>query len=469
MFGEPTIAYLAYAVGLYLCYLATIVWYRLNRHPLASIPGPRLAKITYLYEWYHDLYHLGQFPWKIKELHEEYGPIVRITPDEVHIKDPDFIAKLYSRSNGRADKPPRAAETFGPFPAAISTASHAHHRLRRSALNPFFSRKSVSELVPAMTHAIDILCERLQEVSKTGELVNLKYVFAAVTSDIIDDYCFARKPTKILLKDFGRKFFDDIDSFLEVSLLNFHIPTIMRLSFAFPDWLNKLLAPRMAAMLDFRQDLGRQIDEIRHGKDKAHEGVGHRTVLHELLGSSLPPDELKTPRLRDEAFSLMVAGSGTTAYTLRATTYHIASNPLIRQKLHAELLSAIPDPTNPPPNLLATLEKLPYLTAVIHEGLRLSEPVTNRLPRIFPDKTLAYALYALPPGTIVSMTGSLTHSDPTIFPEPYTFNPDRRLAAITPRRFVIQDVKARGFELGLWRRGWSAWCVVRGCEAEACV
>jgi hypothetical protein len=114
---------------------------------------------------------------------------------------------------------PSTALSNTPNLQAISTAPHDHHRLRRSALNPFFSRKSVAELVPAMTHAIDILCQRLQDACKTGELVNLKYIYAAVTSDIIDGYCFAREPTKVRERDFGKGFFDDIDSFLEVSLL----------------------------------------------------------------------------------------------------------------------------------------------------------------------------------------------------------------------------------------------------------
>ncbi|KAJ0425639.1 putative benzoate 4-monooxygenase cytochrome P450 [Aspergillus carlsbadensis] len=436
MFPDTIASFIAYGIGLYLVYFAANAVYRVTLHPLAHIPGPRLASVTYLYEWYHDIYHLGQLPWKLKNLHERYGRIIRITPDEVHIRDPDFTTTLYSRGNGRTDKPDRAAEMFGPFPGAISTAPHDHHRLRRSALNPFFSRKSVAELVPAMMHAVDILCQRLQDACKTGEVVNLKYIYAAVTSDIIDGYCFAREPTKVRERDFGQKFFDDIDSFMEVSLLNFHIPAIMRISFALPDSINKLLAPAMAAMLDFREDLGRQVDAIRHGRDKAYEGIGHRTVLHELLSSSLPPDEVKTPRLRDEAFSLMVAGSGTTAYTLRSTTYHIASNPSIRARLHAELASAIPDPTQPPS--LGALEKLPYLTAVINEGLRLAEPVTHRLPRILPDKPLVYGSYTLPPGTTISMTGSFTHQDPSIFPNPQTFNPERWLAGSEEERKQLE-------------------------------
>ncbi|KAL4886900.1 putative benzoate 4-monooxygenase cytochrome P450 [Aspergillus karnatakaensis] len=427
MLHENITTYAPYALALYLIYIATIVTYRLTLHPLARVPGPLLARVSYFYEYYHDLYHLGQFAFKLRDLHREYGPIVRVNPNEVHIHDPNFAATLYGRSHGRADKPRHGAETFGPFPAAISTASHDLHRLRRNALNPFFSRKSVADLVPAMTHAIDLMCERLQEASRIGELVNLKYIYAAVTSDIINDYCFAREPTKVLEKDWGQRFFDDIDSFLEVSLLNFHIPFIMRLSFALPDSVNKMLAPAMAGMLDFRKGLGHQIDAIRHGKDKSYDGIGHRTVLHELLSSSLPSEERKTPRLRDEAFTLVVAGSGTTAYCLRNTTYHISANPSIQARLHAELASAIPDPSNPPASLLSTLDNLPYLTAVIKEGLRLSSPVTHRLPRIFPEKALIYGPHIIPSGTTISMTINEWHEDETIFPDPYRFNPDRWL------------------------------------------
>lgn len=65
-------------------------------------------------------------------------------------------------------------------------------------------------------------------------------------------------------------------------------------------------------MADLDKDLSRQIESIRHGEDKSYETAGHRTVFHELLQSKLPPDELKRDRLRDEAFSLVVGGSGTT-------------------------------------------------------------------------------------------------------------------------------------------------------------
>ncbi len=54
-------------------YLAAVVIYRLNFSPSARFPGPRLAALTFLYEGYYDVWHRGQYTWKIKELHEQYG------------------------------------------------------------------------------------------------------------------------------------------------------------------------------------------------------------------------------------------------------------------------------------------------------------------------------------------------------------------------------------------------------------
>lgn len=50
----------------------TSVW-RLYLHPLAGIPGPKLAALTSWYEFYYDVVQPAKFYWKIKELHEQYG------------------------------------------------------------------------------------------------------------------------------------------------------------------------------------------------------------------------------------------------------------------------------------------------------------------------------------------------------------------------------------------------------------
>lgn len=78
-----------------------------------------------------------------------------------------------------------------------------------------------------MRRPISILCKRLKQASENGETVNMKYMYAAVTLDIMNDYCFARNPERVTLPDFGRKGFDNVDSFLKVSLLVSSISTLM--------------------------------------------------------------------------------------------------------------------------------------------------------------------------------------------------------------------------------------------------
>lgn len=78
---------------------------------------------------------------------------------------------------------------------------------------------------------------------------------------------------------------------------------------------------------------------------------------------------------------------------------------------------------------LQTLEQLPYLSAVISEGFRVSFGVTQCLPRVSPDALLVYGDYVIPPGTPVGMTSIFMHENPKHFPEPQKFRPERWLTS----------------------------------------
>ena len=101
---------------------------------------------------------------------------------------------------------------------AIGTQDHDLHRVRRSALNLYFSKKAVQDLVPSIQQVIEKLCDRLRQAAESGEILNMKYFFNAATLDIITEYCFSRPAGNLSKPDFGRKSFDDVDSFVEVSL-----------------------------------------------------------------------------------------------------------------------------------------------------------------------------------------------------------------------------------------------------------
>lgn len=79
------------------------VW-RLYFSPISHIPGPKLAALTWAYEFYYDIVLGGQYTFKIIELHKKYGPIIRINPQEIHVGDPDFYPVLYLGTNRRLEK-----------------------------------------------------------------------------------------------------------------------------------------------------------------------------------------------------------------------------------------------------------------------------------------------------------------------------------------------------------------------------
>jgi len=59
-----------------ITYVLFLVFSRLVFHPLAGFPGPKLAALTGLYEFYFSAIKGGQFPFHIEDLHDRYGQLV---------------------------------------------------------------------------------------------------------------------------------------------------------------------------------------------------------------------------------------------------------------------------------------------------------------------------------------------------------------------------------------------------------
>jgi len=119
------------------------------------------------------------------------------------------------------------------------------------------------------------------------------------------------------------------------------------------------------------------------------------------------------------------AGSDTVGNTCTVATYHILHNKDVHQQLSKVLKEAWPE-KDAPANY-ETLEKLPYLTAVIKESLRMAHGVVSPLPRIVGPTDAEISGEVIPAGTVVSMGATIVHRNPDIFPDPMAFKPERWL------------------------------------------
>lgn len=61
------------AAGLALAGLVYGAVQRLVLSPIAHIPGPKLAALTFWYEFYYDVVKKGTYEWRIQEMHKTYG------------------------------------------------------------------------------------------------------------------------------------------------------------------------------------------------------------------------------------------------------------------------------------------------------------------------------------------------------------------------------------------------------------
>ena len=65
---------LVLSIGLALYMLYSAIW-RLYLSPIAHIPGPRFAVLTFWNEFYYDVILGGKYTWKLLEYHAKYGMI----------------------------------------------------------------------------------------------------------------------------------------------------------------------------------------------------------------------------------------------------------------------------------------------------------------------------------------------------------------------------------------------------------
>ncbi|KAB8272087.1 cytochrome P450 [Aspergillus minisclerotigenes] len=170
-------------VTISVAYVSILALCRLFLSPIAVFPGPPLARLTYLTQWYYDWVKDGQYYLQIEEMHKKYGPIVRVTPGELHIRDSNFHSKLYVTGAVRkSDSYHRFTQGTGFEDITFPLLSHDKHRALRGQVSRLFTRAGVRQHESRIVARIQVLSQRMYGFMSNGKPVNLHDAFSSLAA-----------------------------------------------------------------------------------------------------------------------------------------------------------------------------------------------------------------------------------------------------------------------------------------------
>jgi cytochrome P450 len=343
------------------------------------------------------------------------GPIIRIGANEIHINDPDFFTSFYSLPKLEKDD---LFYSFGNGSHSMfETISVEMHRYRRRGLYPFFAKEAIERTAnPIISRKTQTLLARVKRCKDTGEVLNLHDAYRALAADVIMEVTLPAEGKLLESDDLGHQHHVIGANYMRYQILS-----------QYPGSAFGLYKYFLSAIRNMRR-LEKPVNEVVKVECTKFESQTPIPERHPNALDALFKSDIQTQTAYDrsveEVRSLLFQGTEPVARALEYATYSVLASPTILKHLQDELSSV---KTASGAVSFADLESLPYLTAVIQESLRLSSPISGRLPRIaFRDST-QYGSYHIPKETVISMTPALLHRNAKVFPEPDLFNPDRWL------------------------------------------
>ncbi|MGB3758533.1 MAG: cytochrome P450 [Rivularia sp. (in: cyanobacteria)] len=346
-----------------------------------------------------------------KKYSQKYGDIFTMQLSgigfSVIISNPKAIQELFSQDSkfdiGRANE--LAEPLIGKNSLMMMDGSR--HRRERKLLMPAFH----GEKIQVYAKQIIDITENIADKWQVGESFIVRSTMQKISLEIILQVVFGLSQGKRYeqLKPLLTDWLDMTDSPLRSSMLF--------LKFLQKDWGNWTpwgkMRQRQRQVYDLLQA---EIEEKRTKKDRTGNDVlSLMMAVQDENGQAMSDDELK-----DELLTMLFAGHETTATTLSWAFYQIYQNPNIIEKLQTELENLAENP-----NLLE-IAKLPYLSAICQETLRMY-PV---LPVLFPRIALAPIKIAgieFDAETTFMPSVYLVHYREDLYPEPEKFKPERFL------------------------------------------
>lgn len=372
--------------------------------PIASQTPP----IVQLFQWLTD--PLGYMESAARRYGDIFAAPVGLNFQHlVHLSHPQAIQEILTNDTKQLTAPGEFNKIFSPFlgHSSVLMVDGDRHRRQRQLLMPPFH----GDRMRAYSQLISDITEQAMSQVTPGKPFSARSMVQSISLNVI------------LSAVFG---IDEKERFQQLSHLLNSIADFFISPFAF----NFLLFPFLQKDLGAWSPWGRimriqqQIDALIYAqiRDRREHYDPERTDILTLLLSAR--DEAGEPmtdeELHDELLTLLFTGHETTATALAWALYWIHHLPEVHDKLLAEL-----DTLGSGADAIA-ISRLPYLTAVCQETLRIYPVVILTFPRVA-QSPMNLMGYDIEPGTTLVGCTYLTHHREDLYPEPKKFKPERFL------------------------------------------
>ncbi|KJK86857.1 hypothetical protein H633G_09287 [Metarhizium anisopliae BRIP 53284] len=357
--------------SVYLLHRLRRIVKRVTGSSISRVPGPWYSKWTRVVIDYHFL--RGTRSLYIHDLHAQYGPIVRIAPDEVNVTDIGAVKTIYSVKDTFLKS--GFYRRIVPPESIFSTANIDFHRRHRRLLAGPLTETSLKKMIPAIRTISDLVVQRMGEEMKVRGAADVFKWATFMATDTIAQLTFG---DSFHMVELGRKteYALELQNVSSVAALRSTFPGLTRLAFKLPFQL-PIFQRAVKGSSNIKRYCTESLDRYRQLLD-ADPGMAHKTLLAKAFEAE---QEDNLP-------------------------FH-------------ELASLPPDYQE------SQLRELPYLGQVVEETLRLYGGAQAGLPRTVPPGGAELAGFWLDQDTVVSTQAYSLHRDAIIFPDPFVFDPSR--------------------------------------------
>ncbi|BCR85523.1 cytochrome P450 [Aspergillus chevalieri] len=326
----------------------------------------------------------------LDSLNKIYGPLVRISPNEVVLSDLQATKDIH-----RVGTSFRKSDWYSKLTTArehniFSLVDPKAHQERRRLLSHPLSEGPLRELEPVVLENVELAIRKIQERMDTDGSADLLKWFFFMATDIIGQLSFGES---FRMLEYGKEtqYSIDLKNVTFYNALLVEIPLIMKVVSAIPCSFIKNITSAAARRTAYAENLlNRYRQYLKSNPDCEKPMLLSRELKAHDAG------QISHDVIESDAEAYILGGSDTTAITLTYLVWVVSEHPAVQQRLIREVRS-LPDGFK-----ADDLKKLSYMGQVIEESLRLYGAAPGDLPRAVPAGGKRLCGHYIPGGLTVT-------------------------------------------------------------------